>query len=779
MKRRSLILFLLALAACNPEALSPDGPSSSAGSSCHSERSEESLVPVSLQLGVAPLENGTPGTKTDYEPDLDGGADWREIRNVALMQFEWVDDDPANVLQAQLVGQKQYFDHWSATGLEVGENFTLVKSTRKNTVLAFANLSKDDISFPVGTTLGSFLKSRNADTIDELADLWYADGDDRYLRMSGSVVLDGVDFGSEVGSSSSPLLLKRNCAKVVVKVRNEAPAAENLVLRNVQLCDVNRKHYFATQLADFADFEAYTPRDPLRLDAPIQELPADGTLTYYIPANLRGRNASGSQYDKNRHAPLGATCLRIYATYGADDTPITYTYYLGADLVNDFNIEPNRKYTYELTLTRKGDPSYDSRIEDLAEKRFLVDANCYLLHPPKLDWQTLTYSFPVRRAAVFWNNAGTNMGVYGAAKSDAAPFVLEETTAWTAGFVWNEIKKDGVVVADADLLLTTSGMGFNPDNADPPAGHQPFIRIRLGEGMEGNALVAVKDASGAILWSWHLWVTEYDPEVEMTPEEHTYIYAVPGGSLHRYNGDLWNTGAYREAFIMDRNLGAMAAVGEYDSHGFYYEPGRKDPFRYGNYSRVNAQKNVIFSVRNPNTFIYNGSTGSGGSDWSPPGPLASQAGKWFDPRFEKHGGDGCEADKSIYDPCPPGWRVPERFTYKDLATGSGDARHREWTLEHPGLNYYPEGYENESATGTIYFPAAGQIWPHSGTDLRHWGYPSRGIQLVQAQNCSYLLVTEDANLTEFNVDSFPRNGNYNNSIAYLGQGRSVRCVRLR
>ena len=172
MKRRSLILFLLALAACDPAALRPDVP----------DRDTAERVPVSLQLGVAPLENGTPGTKTDYEPDLDGGADWREIRNVALMQFEWVDDDPANVLQAQLVGQKQYFDHWSATGLEVGENFTLVKSTRKNTVLAFANLSKDDISFPVGTTLGSFLKSRNADTIDELADLWYADGDDRYLR---------------------------------------------------------------------------------------------------------------------------------------------------------------------------------------------------------------------------------------------------------------------------------------------------------------------------------------------------------------------------------------------------------------------------------------------------------------------------------------------------------------------------------------------------------------------------------------------------------------------
>ncbi len=100
MKRTSIIAFLLALAACNPAALRPDGP----------ERGEGESVSVALHLGVAPLEPGTPDTKVDREPDLDGGADWQEIRNVALMQFEWVDDDPDHVLQAQLVGQKQYFD---------------------------------------------------------------------------------------------------------------------------------------------------------------------------------------------------------------------------------------------------------------------------------------------------------------------------------------------------------------------------------------------------------------------------------------------------------------------------------------------------------------------------------------------------------------------------------------------------------------------------------------------------------------------------------------------
>ncbi len=65
---------LLTLCACTPSALSPepDGPG------------KEDRVPVSLRVS----------TKSDFEPDLDGAAQWQEIRNVAMMQFEWVDDDP-------------------------------------------------------------------------------------------------------------------------------------------------------------------------------------------------------------------------------------------------------------------------------------------------------------------------------------------------------------------------------------------------------------------------------------------------------------------------------------------------------------------------------------------------------------------------------------------------------------------------------------------------------------------------------------------------------------
>lgn len=36
---------------------------------------------------------------------------------------------------------------------------------------------------------------------------------------------------------------------------------------------------------------------------------------------------------------------------------------------------------------------------------------------------------------------------------------------------------------------------------------------------KGNALVAVCDVTGKILWSWHLWVCDYDPEATLYTTE--------------------------------------------------------------------------------------------------------------------------------------------------------------------------------------------------------------------------------------------------------------------
>lgn len=37
---------------------------------------------------------------------------------------------------------------------------------------------------------------------------------------------------------------------------------------------------------------------------------------------------------------------------------------------------------------------------------------------------------------------------------------------------------------------------------------------KKGEFIEGNALIAAFDAQDKVVWSWHVWVTQYDPSAE-------------------------------------------------------------------------------------------------------------------------------------------------------------------------------------------------------------------------------------------------------------------------
>ena len=154
---------------------------------------------------------------------------------------------------------------------------------------------------------------------------------------------------------------------------------------------------------------------------------------------------------------------------------------------------------------------------------------------------------------------------------------------------------------------------------------------------EGNAVIAAKDASGTILWSWHIWLTDQ-----------------PQGQVY-----------YNDAgTMMDRNLGATSATpGDVGALGLLYQWGRKDPFlgsssissdtlaestiNWPSAVRSNSITGTIaYATAHPTTFImYN----SINDDWYYTGSSSTDNTRWTT----------SESTKSIYDPCPAGWRVPD------------------------------------------------------------------------------------------------------------------------
>ena len=151
---------------------------------------------------------------------------------------------------------------------------------------------------------------------------------------------------------------------------------------------------------------------------------------------------------------------------------------------------------------------------------------------------------------------------------------------------------------------------------------------------EGNAVIAAKDANGTILWSWHIWLTDQ-------PEEQVY-----------YN----NAGT-----MMDRNLGATSTTpGDVGALGLLYQWGRKDPFlgsssissstvakstiTWPSYiSSTSSNGTIAYATEHPTTFI----TSNGNNfDWYYTSSSSTDNTRW-------------QLYKTIYDPCPVGWRVPD------------------------------------------------------------------------------------------------------------------------
>ena len=250
----------------------------------------------------------------------------------------------------------------------------------------------------------------------------------------------------------------------------------------------------------------------------------------------------------------------------------------------------------------------------------------------------------------------------------------------------------------------------------------------------GNAVVALRNEQGTILWSWHIWV----PQTAITTDSYGDIMGAP---------------------MMSRNLGALVDCAAGDtpadplSFGLVYQWGRKDPF-------VNSGKAMSNSL----------ATWAGADDEVADGQISLEEsianprllghinnGNWMFDFDETLWGDG--TTKSVYDPCPPGYRVPQRntgvpFWSSDLSAQAGwqiDATNGWLTLGNPAAVFPIAGYRDDYSVGgitkigsrTLYWNARGSEAKGYGADLRYdKGTYNGGGSAPKARLASVRCVTE-------------------------------------
>ena len=178
------------------------------------------------------------------------------------------------------------------------------------------------------------------------------------------------------------------------------------------------------------------------------------------------------------------------------------------------------------------------------------------------------------------------------------------------------------------------------------------VEFEVNENGEyGNALIAVRDLYGDILWSWHIWICDFEPEE----------------TKQKYSEGI---------VMMDRNLGATynQYTTSYDlfrrAEGLFYQWGRKDPFSSGLYTTRSSSFNYISELAKAPTEFVTVST------WISAG--LNQMWK--------------TDEKTINDPCPAGWVVPDEYFASSLQ--STENTDYGGNLRYDGTNttYYPASH---------------------------------------------------------------------------------------
>ncbi len=622
-------------------------------------------------------------------------ADEKKIANVWVLQYS---------KDGSIMGTAQYLDgnKINATTGKV----TVQLSDAESTICVVAN---------VGNTYAAFANNAYPKTLGAFEELTHTFssvvtvGSGKTLPMVGSKKISASD-------SEATVELKRLVAKIAFKVTIENNTeTSTLKLTSAQLEYVSNKTTFNAAAAGAnrvqpaaADGNFFNKATKFVYDAKTISVATGASsaeLVWYVPENLAGEVSSITDAkDKGPgKAPAYSTRIAVKGTAtvgGHANSDVTLYIYPGANEKTSFNIERNK--VYSVTSTIKRVQTSDTRLvayENLTPTGAKT-ANCYMIHGGG------HYKFS---CTVMGNGAAASVDNSGVNTATLAPASVAVVWQSTDG-----VEKTGTVVKKAEL-------------------ENGFIKIDMAEPFkEGNALIAAKDASGKILWSWHIWATAYNPDLQYD----TYQIDKTGLGLAdaRTSEKVMrcNLGA-----IMQGSTGYAAQSNLAYASGLLYQWGRKDPFVRKDITPT-ASGTIALSIEHPDNF-YKGDnnnwfTGAVKNDlWGNGGTSFAQPSVIHGTTASARSCNKARGTKSKFDPCPAGWRVAPQYLWTKvvtLKTQSGGSpvylTLNNGSCDRSTAAYPAAGYLDCSSGKLAGATASGYCWsssPYSGSASEaHAGY---------------------------------------------------------
>ncbi len=300
-------------------------------------------------------------------------------------------------------------------------------------------------------------------------------------------------------------------------------------------------------------------------------------------------------------------------------------------------------------------------------------ANCYVVNAPG------SYSLPL---------------VYGNAIKEGAPNPLSYTSTAEGEFILkqfvNHLDKpitnpyiyenedcepaDAVLVwQDVRNLVTPSSIKLSADR------HSLVFEVSKETIKQGNAIVAVRDADKRIMWSWHIWVTDYklgEDIKTVTDHDGNEYKMMPrnvgwcDGGVKEYPGRSVMVKIIQAESGIARTvtINQLAFSARVSGRNTYYQFGRKDPMLPGDDKTNGVLRDREYYYSEDYMFTPNGSKGASiGTSIQNPHVLYDDDGAvtpydWcFDRYVNRWNMDGSSSSsivKTVYDPSPVGYCLP-------------------------------------------------------------------------------------------------------------------------
>lgn len=396
----------------------------------------------------------------------------------------------------------------------------------------------------------------------------------------------------------------------------------------------------------------------------------------------------------------GLPWLRLSADSGTGDYPTGNE----IQLIADANNSADKRIAY--IHIKAGVLNYIIKVTQ-AVSQLAPGSNCYMIN--NADPKTLI--IPISQIGYAMGRAEVPANGFLGSKW------IRDYTKLKAQVIWSDVNEfgttDAVVLSatyNGATTLTDGTITIVPGNGTGNAG---IILYEDNDGAPGYQYKAppLTDSDDRIIWSWHIWKSDY------------YPYDSDGNPNAIYGT---NTVGF-----MDRNIGAVTnaySATPWKVVGFFYQWGRKDPhpsisawsgigftiyLHYAPGSGMGFEQtttpeevNLPNSVMNPMTRYY---LGTAPQDWFTNTVEMKNVNLW---------GSGTDADflhpaaasgdrKSVYDPCPEGYRVPNLGDWGSVylleSTTNPSISEAGWGSNTSNTN---NGRSNEKYGG--YYPAAGR-----------------------------------------------------------------------